>query len=74
MNLVPEARSHSQKAGASSPTPERLSLCAPNDEGLPCPPAHTLWAHGGTSTATLKSTMETLVLRCQHTCTMVLPR
>lgn len=27
-----------------------------------------------TSTATLKSTMETLVLRCQHTCTVVLPR
>lgn len=29
---------------------------------------------GPTSTATLKSTMDTLVLRCQHTCTMVLPR
>lgn len=28
----------------------------------------------GTSTATLKSTMDTLVLRCQHTCTVVLPR
>lgn len=27
-----------------------------------------------TSTAMLKSTMETLVLRCQHTCTIVLPR
>ncbi len=28
----------------------------------------------GTSTATLKSTMDTLVLRCQQTCTVVLPR
>lgn len=28
----------------------------------------------GTSTAMLKSTMETLVLRCQQTCTVVLPR
>lgn len=28
----------------------------------------------GTSTATLKSTMDTLVFLCQHTCTMVLPR
>lgn len=27
-----------------------------------------------TSTAMLKSTMETLVLRCQQTCTIVLPR
>lgn len=27
-----------------------------------------------TSTAMLKSTMDTLVFRCQHTCTMVLPR
>lgn len=28
----------------------------------------------GTSTAMLKSTMDTLVFLCQHTCTMVLPR
>lgn len=28
----------------------------------------------GTSNATLKSTMDTLVLRCQHTWTVVLPR
>lgn len=32
------------------------------------------WCLAGTSTATLKSTMDTLVFLCQHTCTMVLPR
>lgn len=32
------------------------------------------WALAGTSTAKLKSTMDTLVFLCQHTCTMVLPR
>ena len=50
---------HAQKAGARGRTPSLPP---------PCPAA------GPTSTATLKSTMETLVLRCQHTCTMVLPR
>lgn len=38
--------------------------------GAPAPPPRAR----PTSTATLKSTIETLVLRCQHTCTMVLPR
>lgn len=32
------------------------------------------WRLAGTSTAMLKSTMDTLVFLCQHTCTMVLPR
>lgn len=32
------------------------------------------WGGALTSTATLKSTMDTLVFLCQHTCTMVLPR
>lgn len=52
--------------------PERSSSNAQKDELLPCPPPSGVTA--GTSTATLKSTMETLVLRCQHTCTIVLPR
>lgn len=38
------------------------------------PPLRPHPVTAGTSTATLKSTIETLVLRCQHTCTMVLPR
>lgn len=33
-----------------------------------------VWRLAGTSTAMLKSTMDTLVFLCQHTCTMVLPR
>lgn len=32
------------------------------------------WGLACTSTAMLKSTMDTLVFLCQHTCTMVLPR
>lgn len=32
------------------------------------------WVWAGTSTAMLKSTMDTLVFLCQHTCTVVLPR